>query len=228
MARPVAAFDIDGTVFRSSLLIELMDALVEREILPAAATQSYRRARERWENEGAGYDLYIAKAIESFRKHAKGIPYGLIADVGGEIIEAKKGHTYRYARERIAALKNEGYFLLAVSRSPKFMVDGFGYELGFDKSYGVFFDTGASGRFTGEIIDEHVIMNKGLVLQRAVKKEKLTFKGSVAVGDTESDIPLLELVDEPIAFNPSKGLLRRARQHDWKVVIERKDAIYEL
>lgn len=228
MARPVAVFDIDGTVFRSSLLIELVDELVRREIFPKDAKKSYQRAEENWKNRKAGYDPYMNKVVEAFRKHAKGIPYGLVADVGGEIIEAKKDRVYRYTRDLITSLKDQGYFLLAVSRSPKFMVDGFGYELGFDKSYGIFYETGASGRFTGEIIDEHVIMNKGLVLQRAVKKERLTFKGSVGVGDTESDIPLLELVDEPIAFNPNKGLLRRAKQHNWKVVIERKDVIFEL
>ena len=71
-------------------------------------------------------------------------------------------------------------------------------------------------------------MNKGALVQRAIKKEGLSFKNSIAIGDTESDISMLELVDEAIAFNPSKGLLRHARQHEWQVVIEQKDAVFEL
>jgi hypothetical protein len=35
--RKLAIFDIDGTVFRSSLLIELTDALVRDGVLPAYA-----------------------------------------------------------------------------------------------------------------------------------------------------------------------------------------------
>lgn len=228
MARPVAVFDIDGTVFRSSLLIELVDELVARGIFPEDAKKTYFRAEENWRNRRAGYDAYMYKVVDAFKKHAKGIPYGDVADVAGEIIEAKKDRVYRYTRDLVKDLKSQGYFLLAVSRSPKFIVDGFGYELGFDKSYGIFYETGASGRFTGEIEDEELIMNKGKVLKRAMQKEKLTFRESVAVGDTESDIPMLELVDNPIAFNPNKGLYKHAKQHEWKIVVERKDMIYEL
>lgn len=228
MARPVAAFDIDGTIYRSSLLIDLVDELVAREIFPKEAKGHYAKAEEGWKNRRSGYDPYMNKVVQVFKKFAKGIPYGEVADVAGEIIEARKDRVYRYTRDLVQDLKSQGYFLLAVSRSPKFIVDGFGYELGFDKSYGIFYETGATGRFTGEIEDEHLIMNKGLVLQRAVKKEKLQFRGSIAVGDTESDISMLELVDEPIVFNPNKGLLRHARQHNWKIVVERKDVVYEL
>lgn len=228
MAQSVAVFDIDGTIYRSSLLIDLVDELVAREIFPKDAKKLYAKAEESWKNRRAGYDPYMNKVVQVFKKYAKGITYGQVADVAGEIIEARKDRVYRYTRDLVLGLKSQGYFLLAVSRSPKFIVDGFGYELGFDKSYGIFYETGATGRFTGEIADEHLIMNKGLVLQRAVKKEKLTFKGSVGVGDTESDISMLELVDEPIAFNPNKGLLRHAKQHKWKVVVERKDVVFEI
>lgn len=228
MAQSVAVFDIDGTVYRSSLLIDLVDELIARDIFPKDAKKLYVKAEEGWKNRRSGYDPYMNKVVQVFKKFAKGVPYGQVADVAGEIIEARKDRVYRYTRDLVHDLKSQGYFLLAVSRSPKFIVDGFGYELGFDKSYGIFYETGATGRFTGEIADEHFIMNKGLVLQRAVKKEKLSFRGSVGVGDTESDISMLELVDQPIAFNPNKGLLRHAKQHKWKVVVERKDVVFEI
>lgn len=228
MARPVAVFDIDGTVYRSSLLIDLVDELVLRGVFPKEAKQSYQKAEEGWKNRASSYDAYMVKVIHAFKKYAKGIPYAEVADIAGEIIESKKGRVYRYTRDLLTELKSQGYFLLAVSRSPKFIVDGFAYELGFDKSYGIFYETGATNRFTGEIVDEHLIMNKGLVLQRAVKREKLSFKDSLGVGDTESDIAMLELVDTPIAFNPNKKLFRHATQHKWKVVVERKDVVYEL
>ncbi len=227
MARPIAAFDIDGTVFRSFLLEELMEELVRRELLPPQALQHAARLRDTYLRTGAGIDAYIDKTVEAFGKYGKGVPYGEVADIAGEIIEANKDRVFSYTKNLIADLKSQGYYLLAVSRSPKFIVDGFAYELGFDKSYGIFFETGATGRFTGDIVDEHIIFNKGAVLQRALKKEKLTFTNSLAVGDSESDISMLELVDRPIAFNPTKRLLKHARQHDWDVVVEVKDSVIE-
>ena len=226
--RPVAVFDIDGTLFRSSLLIELVEELVRRELFPAAARNAYKDAHEDWLNRKGEYTPFIQKVVLSFGKYAKGIPYGDVADVAGEIIEAKRDHVYRYTRDLLDDLKKDGHYLLAISHSPKFIVDGFAYELGFDKSYGTFYDTGASNRFTGEIIDEHLIMNKASILKRAMEKENLVTAGSVGVGDTESDISMLALVETPIAFNPNRLLYRHAKKHDWKIVVERKDVIYEI
>jgi HAD superfamily hydrolase (TIGR01490 family) len=226
--RPVAVFDIDGTVFRSSLLIELVDRLVLRGVFPEAAREYYEKAREEWLNREGDYEPYIKKVVLAFAKHLKGIPFGDVADVAGEAIEETRYRTYRYTRDLMAELKAKDYFLLAVSHSPKFIVDGFCFELGFDKSYGTFYDTGASNRFTGEIVDEHIIKNKAAILKRAVEKENLTFEGSVGVGDTESDVSMLSLVDEPIAFNPNRALYRHAKQHQWKIVVERKDVIYDI
>jgi HAD superfamily hydrolase (TIGR01490 family) len=226
--RPVAVFDIDGTVFRSSLLIELVESLIAKGLFPEEARKNYETAQETWLNRKGEYEPFIKKVVESFAKHAKGLPYADVADIAGEIIEAKKYHTYRYTRDLIQELKANGLYILGISHSPKFIVDGFGYELGFDKTYGTFYETGASGRFTGTIEDEHLIMNKGAVLRRAVDKNNLTLHGSFGVGDTESDISMLEIVETPIAFNPNRLLYRHAKKHEWKVVVERKDVIYEV
>ena len=226
--RPVAVFDIDGTVFRSSLLIDLVEVLIERGVFPTEARDIYAEAQEEWLNRNGEYSSYIKKVVEAFAHHIKGQEYGVVADIAGEIIEAKKLRTYRYTRDLIKELKSNGYYILGISHSPKFIVDGFGYELGFDKTYGTFYETGASNRFTGAITDEFLIMNKSAVLKRAVEKEDLTFIASYGLGDTESDISMLELVETPIAFNPNRVLYRHAKKMDWQVVVERKDVIYEL
>ncbi|MBU6323678.1 MAG: HAD family phosphatase [Patescibacteria group bacterium] len=226
--RPVAVFDIDGTVFRSSLTLELVERLIEKRIFAAESREKYERERERWLDRKGDYQEYVNKVVEVFVSQIKGVPYAAVADAAGEIIEEKKNRVYRYTRDLIKKLKREGYYLLAVSHSPKFIVDGFGYEAGFDKVYGFFFASGASGNFTGEVEDEDVIRNKQAVLQRAVRKENLALEGSIGVGDTESDIPLLESVETAIAFNPNQLLYRHAKRRGWKIVVERKDVIYEL
>ena len=106
--------------------------------------------------------------------------------------------------------------------------DKFCGRFGFEKTYGIFYETGPTERFTGTVGDEHLIYNKANILKRAVEKENLTLSHSIGVGDTESDIPFLELVAKPICFNPNKKLYRYAKLEKWKVVVERKDVIYEL
>src|ERR1700727_1133894 len=99
--RPVAVFDIDGTVFRSSLLIELVEALVEKSIFLPEVRETYAAAAEEWLNRSGEYEPYIKKVVEAFAGNIKGHSYGEIADVAGEIIESKKSRTYRYTRDLI-------------------------------------------------------------------------------------------------------------------------------
>ena len=70
--------------------------------------------------------------------------------------------------------------------------------------------------------------DKKKALLHLVEKHGFSLKGSVGVGDTESDIGIFELVEEPICFNPTANLVKVARQRNWKIVVERKDAIYEI
>ncbi len=226
--RPVAAFDIDGTVFRSSLTLELVERLIEKGIFPQESHALYERERARWLDREGDYQAYVDKVVEVFQKQIKGVPFAAVADAAGEIIEEKKNRVYRYTRDLIKDLKGRGYYLLAISHSPKFIADGFGYEAGFDKVYGFFFTSGPSGNFTGDVEDGDLIQNKSAILQRAVRKEGLTFEGSIGVGDTESDIPLLESVETAIAFNPNGALYAHARRRGWKIVVERKDVVYEI
>jgi phosphoserine phosphatase len=39
---------------------------------------------------------------------------------------------------------------------------------------------------------------------------------------------MLTLIEHPIAFNPSQTLFKAARQHNWTIVIERKDVVYQI
>ncbi len=225
---PVAVFDIDGTIFRSSLFIELVKKLIEREIFSKETQAIYAMEYDQWLNRKGDYDSYVHKVVDAFGSQLKGISYADVADVAGEIIEEMKDRVYRYTRDLARDLKQRGYYLLAISHSPKFIVDGFSFELGFDKAYGIFYETGASGKFTGTIANEELIMNKGVILTRAIRKENLTLTKSVAVGDTGSDLPMLEQADTAIAFNPNKILYREAKRNGWKIVVERKDVIYTI
>tara|TARA_B100000745_G_scaffold219274_1_gene145999 strand:+ start:11173 stop:11859 length:687 start_codon:yes stop_codon:yes gene_type:complete len=228
MNKPVAVFDVDGTIFRSSLLIELVEALVAEDLLPKDVERYYKKAHTKWKNREGGYTEYIDAMVAAFYAHIKGIHYADFARVAEEVVARQGKHTYKYTRDLIKKLRKQGYFLLAVSHSPKTILDQFCPRLGFDKTYGMVYEIGPEDRLTGDVVDKHLILNKAAIVKRAVEKEKLTLDGSVGVGDTESDISFLELVDNPICFNPNANLYRQAKLNEWDVVVERKDVIYEL
>lgn len=226
--RKVAVFDIDGTIARGSLLVNLLDGLIDSGLINKKAREEFQHDKEKWLDRKGEYDKYLRAVVNSFMKHIKGVHYGDFADVAEHSVNLHKDKIYNYTRNLIRDLQRKKYFLLAVSQSPKAVADKFCNNLGFDKVYGRIYEIGPQDRFTGEMVDVHLISNKANIIRRAVEKENLTLKGSVGVGDTEDDIPFLEMVEKPICFNPNKKLYRHAKRMGWKIVIERKDMIYEI
>ncbi len=223
-----AVFDVDGTIFRSSLLIQVVNRLIEKDIFPASTRRVYEREYERWLNREGDYDEYIGAVVQAFVRHLKGVHYSALANAAEEVVDEQWKRVYRYTRDLIKDLKKRGYFLLAVSHSPKTVLDKFTPRLGFDKTYGMLYEIGPQDCFTGKVIEEHLILNKSAILRRAIEKENLTLAHSIGIGDTESDISFLELVAKPICFNPNAKLYRYARRMKWDVVVERKDVVYKL
>ena len=224
----MAVFDVDGTIFRSSLLIELVEQLMRDGVFPEEARAIYERDQKRWLEREGDYGEYINAMVRAFKKHLQGVHYGELVDAAEIVVEKHQKHVYRYTRDLLRELREKNYYLLAISNSPKTVLDRFCPRMGFDKAYGSMYEIGPQDRFTGKMEDEHFIFNKAAVLTRAVEKEGLTLAHSVGVGDTESDISFLEIVARPVCFNPNKKLYRYARRNKWKIVVERKDVIYEL
>lgn len=226
--QPAAFFDIDGTLFRSSLLIELTERLVTEGVFSPGVRDEYFDEYQAWKDREGSYEDYIAAVIEAYTSHIKGVFYGDIADIGREVVASLGRRNYRYTQDLISELKRDRYYLVAISQSPKTILDDFCQQHGFDKVYGRIYEIGPQDHFTGEVTDEHLIANKANIVKRVFENEQLTRIGSVGVGDTEGDISLLEMVERPICFNPNQILYDHAKRMDWEVVVERKDVIYHI
>lgn len=224
----VAIFDIDGTIFRSSLLIEIVEVLIQEKLFPVKTREIYSQAYKNWINRKDSYDKYMWKVVEAFYQNIKGISHNEFLKITKKIVNLRKDRVYRYTRDLVEELKKKDYYILAISHSPKVLVDEFCQHLGFSKSYGRLLEINKNGRYTGEVLQEEFINDKAKVLERAMIKENLTLKDSVGVGDSEGDIPFLKMVEAPICFNPNKKLYEHAKRAGWKIVAERKDVIYHI
>lgn len=229
----VAVFDIDGTIFRSSLLIELVEALIREGIFPVEARKAYSDAYNKWiaregtPADGFSYYEYIGKMVEAYRTYIKGVRRRDVWRVAEKVLSFHKVRVYRFTRDLIKKLRKTHY-LLAISHSPYEIVAPFAKSLHFDKTYAMVYEVDKHVRFTGRVLYENTIVDKAAILRRAIEKNNLTLKNSIGVGDTESDIAFLKFVDRPIVFNPSMKLFKYAKAHTWEIVIERKDVVYRL
>lgn len=224
----VAFFDIDGTVFRSSLLIELVEACIKEGVFSADARDGYGYAYTLWTNREGEYNTYMEAVVKTFLKYIQGVHYGIFADIGRKVVAEQGKQTYRYTRDLIKDLKSKGYYIVAISQSPKTVLDEFCASYGFDKVYGRIYEIGPRDCFTGRVTEIDFIQDKAKVVERVFEKEGLSRDSSIGVGDTESDIPLLESVEMPICFNPNKILYTYAQTQKWPVIVERKDVVYTI
>ena len=224
----LAVFDIDGTIFRSSLVIELSHALVEAGIFPHTAKQEIAKEYLAWLDRKGTYEAYINKVVKIYLKHISGQRLSSVKRIAEKVISYQKDRVYRYTRDLIKKLKKENYFLVAISGSPSYIVEAYAKAIGFDLFFGTELEI-KEGKFTGNIVNLDSAFNKAkLVKILAAKYPSINLKKSLAVGDTEGDVKMLSLVGQPIAFNPNMQLARLAQKRKWKVVAERKDVIYEI
>ncbi len=227
MSKPFAVFDIDGTLFRSSLIIEFMKVAVENGIFPKSSRENYFEQYSAWKQRAHknAYEEYIDGVVTTFLENIAGKDKGEVARIGELIAQQKHLETYVYTRKLVQKL-SDTHFVIAISGSNVEFLEPFVKNYGFDHWYGSELEIVDDKYTGGEVrIGHH---NKDITLKRIIDKENLEYEGSIAVGDTAPDIPMLELAQTAIAFNPSRELFEHARKANWKIVVERKNMIYHL
>lgn len=142
------------------------------------------------------------------------------------VFDEYKEQTYTYTRDLIRSLQKQNYLLFAISASQEEVVEMLADYYGFDAWAGSVYPR-KGDKFTGEKVPLRQSL-KVKTLRKFVDKFGATYEGSIAVGDSDSDIPMLEAVEQPLAFNPDKKLFQHAQQQGWKIVLERKNMVYEL
>jgi len=222
-------FDIDGTLFRSSLLIEVTNGLFAAGIFPKEARNDLEKEYGAWLNRKGHYDEYLQKVVTLHGTWSAGVHVEAMRAITKAVMREHKDRVYRFTRGLITRLKEQNYFLLTVSGSPDYIVQEFARHFGFDRAFGTIYEV-KRGRFTGAIEKMNTVTDKPRVVRAFLKEASMRadFKKSIAVGDTDSDSALLEMVGFPIAFNPNRRLADYARKKKWPIVVERKDVIYRV
>lgn len=229
MPKPVrfAVFDIDGTLVRWQLFHAIVHHLGQEGYILRHQHEQIRAARMRWKNredvEGfRAYELVLLEIYLEVMQQIMPEDHDRIVD---EVVAEYRSQTHVYTRDLARRLQKEGYLLFAISGSHEAAVSKVARHHGFDDWMGASFEI-RDGRYTGEVTTP--VFDKAAALQALAKKHHATFEGSYAVGDSWGDIPMLNIVDHPIAFNPDKGLYEAALEHRWSIVVERKNVAYEL
>jgi HAD superfamily phosphoserine phosphatase-like hydrolase len=224
--RRFAVFDIDGTLFRWQLYYAVVLKLREDGFFNDIYAAKIDTAFRDWESRTGNFHEFEKIAIDTWNDHLTQLPVEAFKSTIDSVLKRSGHKTYAYTLGLAKSLKNQGYFLLAVSGSQQEIAEPFVKLYGFDDCIGWLYEH-KDGHFTGKTL-RNTIHDKAILVQEYVKTHDLTFTGSIAIGDSKGDISMLRLAERSIAFNPSQELLDEALKHDWEIVVERKNIAYTM
>lgn len=233
MRTTAAFFDIDGTLYRDSLMVEHFKKLIKYDIIDQKAW--FENARDTfmdWDKRQGNYDDYLLQLCDLYVDSLKGLDKTCIDFTSNQVIKLKADRVYKYTRSRINWHLNNGHKVIFISGSPDFLVEKMAKKYGVSDCLGskyVFEDD----MFNGTVIPMWDSISKNHAIDDFVEKYNIDLSKSFAYGDTNGDINMLRRVGNPVAINPTKELLSQIANDEKvskcvQIVVERKDVVYSL
>jgi HAD superfamily phosphoserine phosphatase-like hydrolase len=200
---------------------------MKMRVVPADIFEETTAKNQEWKHRTHGnafeeFEDVLTGKLDAYVPNLRISDYETAAE---HVIKKHADNVYVYTRDLIRSLKDQGYFLIAISGSQVELVEPFAKKYGFDAWVGQQWERG-SEFFTGSIVKTHT--GKDITLRSMMESHNLTLKDSYAVGDSNGDTGMLGLVDHPIAFNPTYELYEKAVANQWTIVVERKSVMYTL
>lgn len=223
--KPLAVFDVDGTLFKSSLLEKVVKHCFEVGLFNLADFAEVAKLRRKWQlhNTEQDYLRYIEKLIKEFVAHIEGVDVHVFDWVTKNMVADHGVRLFAFPRQLMESVR-ESHTLVIISGSPEIVVRPFVEQFSVDYVFGSTFEQ-MDGKYTGV---GSSVGDKAAILQRLVDQGKGLQADSVAIGDTVSDISMLSFVETPIMFNASQTLTEYGKKLGWLRVNEVKDSITAL
>ena len=137
-----AFFDIDGTIYRNSLLTEHFKKMIKYELIdPLAYEEKVKETFKLWNERKGDYDKYLLSLTESYVNAMIGISEKDNDFVSDQVLNLSGNRVYRYTRERIKWHKEQGHKVIFISGSPDFLVKRMANKWGADDYQGSIYHT---------------------------------------------------------------------------------------
>lgn len=228
-----AFYDIDGTLFRNSLLIEHFKKLIKYEVIDVAIyIDEVRDHFYNWTIRRGDYEMYLLDVTTAFKDSLRGIDMKAIEFIARQVININWEKTYVYTRKRLRWHKEQGHAVFFISGSPDFLVSRMAEKYR-ATDYRASSYIMEDNIFTGEVIPMWDYVSKERAMKELVELYDIDLSQSYAYGDTSGDLTMLKMSGHPIAMNPNKRLFEKiledgALKDRVEIILERKDMIYKL
>ena len=214
--RVLAIFDLDKTIIDTSASLAYRRPMAERGLLNTGEALKMMAMLGNYMFTTHSEDSLEStkEALTRIIKDRESEPLRQVAqDALQEVITP---FIYAEARELIEWHREQGHSIAIVTASASIMVQPIAKELGVDHLFATELEE-KDGRFTGAVTH----FNKGHAkverIRELVAEHGYDLDESYAYSDAATDIPMLELVGNPVAVNPDRPLKKQATEESWPI-----------
>lgn len=211
MQRSIALFDIDNTMYDGFSYFALLEKHVNEQLISAQVLDTANKIMQKYRLKQQDYETTIVELLDIYAKGLKNVAY---QPVLRSTLEFYRNSTkfFAYVEPTIEALRST-HDITLVTGEPQFVAQAVAkvfdietyYSSEYEVQHGVF--TGKVSRYLGSRHEKHNAITH-------LTKE-YNFKDSLAFGDSEGDIEMLQVVQHAICLNPTPGLQALAKENRW-------------
>ena len=213
-----AFFDLDKTVIAKSSLVALGPELHARGMLRRRTLVWGVFSHLLFMRFGAD-DEKLNKIRESVLKVTKGWDHdevrALVAETINDVIEPL---IYDEALQLIDHHLAEGDEVWLVSMAPAEIVEPFAELLGITGAISSRAEIDEEGKFTGNMLFFAQGQNKAVAVRELCQQRGIDLADCFAYSDSETDLPMLQVVGHAFAVNPDRQLAKVAHDQSWPIL----------
>jgi HAD superfamily hydrolase (TIGR01490 family) len=136
--------------------------------------------------------------------------------------EHLKPHLAPNLLEKVEQHHRDGHVLVLISGSIRYLLEPVAGDLGFHHLLCTDLEVGSDGLLTGRAKGPLCLDGtKRILAEKLAKEANIDLSASYAYGNHQSDLPLLQLVGNPSAVEPTEPLKEVALQNNWPVLTYR-------
>ena len=214
--RGYAIFDLDGTLHPGTAGLALLNELNERGTCGRASVirlTSFIRSLP----QGHLHTREAATtAYQLWADAMTGVRAPTVRHVAHQVWERQRAELFPFARSVVDLLRQRGWTTVLLSGSPQEIVRVAAQDLGLDHAWGAEFAVDRDV-YSGQVVTAPGVPGTKLALLRS-KQPGFRPTDALAIGNSVTDLELLDVVGHPLAFEPDPALREAAAVRGWPIV----------
>lgn len=212
-----AFFDLDKTIIAKSSTLAFTRPMFKAGLLSGSTLAKAGIAQAYYQAFGADHEQ-MARAKEELSALTAGWDAEEVRAVVEETVdEVVSPMVYAEALAIIQEHKGSGRKVVVISASPEEIVIPLCRYLGIEDVIATRSEVDEDGKYTGNIERYTYGSGKADAILAMAVEEDIDLAASYAYSDSATDLPMLEVVGNPVVVNPDSELLAIAEERGWEV-----------